>query len=64
MTVDECWELVKTAERTKRHCMQLENCCYGEMEMLCLNLCRQGFLGDLVHGECAYIHDLRRGNYN
>ena len=63
MTVDECWELVKTAERTKRHCMQLENCCYGEMEMLCLNLCRQGLLGDLVHGECAYIHDLRREDY-
>lgn len=63
MTVDECWELVETAERTKLHCMQLENCCYGEIEMLGLNLCRQGMLGDLVHGECAYIHDLRKGNY-
>ena len=63
MTEDECWELVKTAERTKLHCMQLENCCYGEMEMLALNLCRQGLLGDLVHGECAYIHDLRKHNY-
>ena len=63
MTVDECWELVETAERTKRHCMQLENCCYGEAEMLALNLCRQGKFGDLVHGECAYIHDLRKGNY-
>jgi predicted dehydrogenase len=63
MTVDECWELVETAERTKLHCMQLENCCYGEYEMLALNLCRQGKFGDLVHGECAYIHDLRKGNY-
>ena len=63
MTLDECWELVETAERTKLHCMQLENCCYGEEEMLGLNLCRQGLLGDIVHGECAYIHDLRTGNY-
>ena len=58
-TVDECWELVKTSEETKMHCMQLENCCYGEAEMLALNLVRQGLLGETVHGEGAYIHDLR-----
>ena len=63
MTIDECWELVETAERTRLHCMQLENCCYGEMEMLGLNLCRQGLLGEIVHGECAYIHDLRVSSY-
>ena len=62
-TIDECWELVETSEKLQRHCMQLENCCYGEMEMLCLNLCRKGMLGDLVHGEGAYIHDLRGHNY-
>ena len=37
-TVDECWELVKTSEKTKCHCMQLENCCYGESELLAYNL--------------------------
>ena len=63
MTLDECWELVETAERTKRHCMQLENCCYGDTEMLALNLCRLGKFGDLVHGECAYVHDLRKSCY-
>ena len=62
-TVDECWELVETSERTKKICMQLENCCYGEIEMLALNLCRSGLLGDLVHGACGYIHDLR-SNYD
>ena len=62
-TEDECWELVKTSERLQRHCMQLENCCYGENEMLALNLCRQGILGELVHAEGAYIHDLRTYNY-
>ena len=63
MYLDECWALVETAERTGRHCMQLENCCYGEVEMLTLNLVRQGKLGELVHGEGAYIHDLRELNY-
>ena len=59
MTLDECWALGETSEATKRHCMQLENCCYGEAERFALNLCRQGILGELVHGEGAYIHDLR-----
>ena len=63
MTLEECWALVETAERTGRHCMQLENCCYGEIEMLALNLVRNGKLGELVHGEGAYIHDLRDLNY-
>ena len=49
-TVDECWELVETSERLERHCMQLENCCYGETEMLALNLCRKGILGDARRG--------------
>ena len=62
-TVDDCWELVETSEKLERHCMQLENCCYGENEMLALNLCRLGKLGDLVHAEGAYIHDLRSYNY-
>jgi len=58
-TVDECWELVETSEKTRRHCMQLENCCYGEIEMLTFNLAKLGMFGELVHAEGAYIHDLR-----
>ena len=61
MTVDECWAQVETAEKRRVHCMQLENCCYGEIELLALNLCRKGILGDLVHGEAAYVHDLSGG---
>ena len=64
MTIDECWELVETSEKTKRHCMQLENCCYGEIEMLAFNICHLGLLGELTHAECAYIHDLRWLNVN
>ena len=59
LTIEDCWALVETSERTRRHCMQLENCCYGETEMLALNMCRLGLFGTLVHGEGAYIHDLR-----
>ena len=62
-TVEECWKLVETSERTKRHCMQLENCCYGESEMLAFNMVHQGLLGTISHGEGAYIHDLRGYNY-
>jgi len=60
MTVDDCWRLVDASERTQRHCVMLENCCYGENELLVLNLARAGVLGELTHAECAYIHDLRQ----
>ena len=59
LTVDDAWEAVELAEKHRRHCMQLENCCYGPVEMLTLSLARQGVLGELVHAEGAYIHDLR-----
>jgi len=58
-TVEECWKLVETSERTRRHCVMLENCCYGWNEMLVLNMVRAGMFGELLHGECAYDHDLR-----
>lgn len=59
MTLAECWELVDTAEQTQRHCMMLENCCYDFFELATLNMARQGVFGELMHAECAYIHDLR-----
>jgi len=63
-TVEDCWLLVETSERTGMQCMQLENCCYGEIELLTLSIARKGLLGRLVHGEGAYLHDLRSYNYN
>ena len=59
VTVDDCWRLVDTSERTQQHCVILENCCYSENELFVLNLAREGVFGDLLHAECAYIHDLR-----
>jgi predicted dehydrogenase len=58
-TIKDCWELVNTAEKTRRHCMMLENCCYDFFELATLNIVREGLLGEIIHAECAYIHDLR-----
>ena len=56
LKIDECWEYVETCEATRVPCMMLENCVYGEDEMLMLNLARKGVLGDIVHGEGGYVH--------
>jgi hypothetical protein len=60
ITIDECWRLVETSENTEKYCIMMENCCYGRTELLVLNLVRQGLLGELVHAECGYLHDLRK----
>ncbi|MFY9150595.1 MAG: Gfo/Idh/MocA family oxidoreductase [Prolixibacteraceae bacterium] len=64
VTIDECWQLVETSERTKKHCMMLENCCYDFFELLTLNMARQGFFGEIIHGEGAYIHNLTDLNFD
>ena len=48
-----------TSERTQMNCMMLENVCYGRDELMVLNMVRQGLFGELLHGEAAYIHELR-----
>ena len=58
-TVEEAWRLVDTSERTQMNCMMLENVCYGRDELMVLNMVRQGVFGELLHGEAAYIHELR-----
>ena len=59
MTLDGCWETVEACERNRVHCMMLENCCYGEYEMLALNLVNKGILGEVVHCDGGYIHNQR-----
>jgi predicted dehydrogenase len=59
LTIDDCWRLVETSERTRRHCVMMENCNYDHFEMLTLNMVNQGALGELLHAECGYLHDLR-----
>lgn len=64
LTIDECWQLVNTAEKTRRHCMMLENCNYDFFELATLNMAQQGKFGEIVHVEGAYIHDLRSSNFS
>jgi len=59
-TPDQCWELVETSEKTRKHCMMLENCCYDFFELLTLNMVRNGMFGEILHAEGAYIHDLSK----
>lgn len=57
-TVEECWSLVETSERTRKHCMLMANSAYGDDNLMALNMARQGFFGEIIHGEGAYIHQL------
>lgn len=59
VTLEEAWALVETAEKTRRHCMMLENTNYDFFEMATLNMAQKGLLGEIVHAEGSYIHDLR-----
>jgi len=62
-TIDEAWQLVETSEKTKKHCMMLENCCYDFFELLTLNMARNGLFGEIIHGEGAYNHNLMGYNF-
>lgn len=56
ITMEQCWELVRTSEETEMPCMMLENVCYFRNVMLILNILHHGLLGELIHGEAGYQH--------
>ena len=58
MSIAECWQLVDTSEKTRRHCMMMENCCYDFFEMTALNMAQHGLFGEILHVEGGYIHNL------
>jgi hypothetical protein len=58
-SIEDCWKIVHTSEETRKHCMMLENCCYGYNETLILRMVHAGEFGELLYGEGAYLHDLR-----
>lgn len=66
-TIEECWELVQTSERTRKHFLMLENYAYMEFQLLTLNMARQGFFGEVVHADCAYntskFHSFGKNTY-
>jgi predicted dehydrogenase len=59
MTLEDCWALVESAEKYRRHCVMMENCNYDRMEMMVYNMVRQGLFGEILHAEGGYLHDLR-----
>ena len=59
VSLKEMWEIVDTSEKTQKHCMMMENVNYGRDELMYLNMCRKGVIGELLHAEAAYIHELR-----
>ena len=58
MNLQECWDLINMSEKTRKHCMILENCCYDWFEMNTLNMAQQGVFGEVIRGQGAYIHEL------
>lgn len=59
MTIAEIWNLINTSEKTRKHCMQLENCVYDFFELTTLNMAQQGLFGRILHAEGSYIHGLQ-----
>ena len=59
ITLRECWDLVRTSERTGISCMMLENVCYFQRVLTLLRMVQEGVFGDLLHGEAGYQHDCR-----
>ncbi|MEM1322899.1 MAG: Gfo/Idh/MocA family oxidoreductase [Bacteroidota bacterium] len=63
-SIDECWQLVNTHERTGSHLFFLENVCYRRDVMAVLQMVREGLFGELIHLEGGYQHDLRGVKFN
>ena len=57
-TLEACWDLVNTSERTRKHCIILENCCYDFFELTALQMAREGMFGEIIHAEGSYNHNL------
>jgi predicted dehydrogenase len=63
-TIEECWQLVHTSEKTGMPLMMLENVCYRRDVMAVMNMVRQNILGEIIHLQGGYQHDLREVKFN
>ncbi len=57
-SLDEIWALIDMSEKTRKHCMMLENCCYDFFELSCLSMAQAGLFGEIIHAEGSYLHCL------
>ena len=48
MSLDEIWALINTSEKTRKHCMQLENCVYDFFELTTLNMHKKVFSAEVA----------------
>ena len=64
LTVEQCWQLVETSEKTGKHCSLLENDCYYREVLLILNMIQKGLLGEPLYSEAGYLHDIRAVKFN
>lgn len=58
LTIEECWQLIETSEKTRKHCVQMSTNSHHSLFAPLLNMARNDFFGDIIHGEGCYIHDL------
>jgi len=58
-TIEECWDLIKTVERTGLTYMMAENYCYMRENMMIENMVEQGVFGEITFASGAYLHDCR-----
>lgn len=59
-SLENCFELVRTQEKTGTPYMFMENCCWGKTELLATAMARDNLFGTIVHCSGAYAHDLRK----
>jgi len=64
VTLEECWQLVETSEKTGQPCMMMENVNYFRNVMMILMIIRKGLFGELLHFEAGYQHDVRFVKFN
>ena len=64
ITLQDHWDVVKSAEKNNANVMMLENVCYRRDVMAVLNMVRQGLFGELIHLQSGYQHDLREVKFN
>jgi len=60
--LQQCWELAKSVENSKKKYMMAENCVYTKPNILIRELAMQGLFGDIYFGEGQYLHELKSLN--
>ncbi len=58
-TLKECWDLIEAGKKYGNRLMFLENCCYGDRELMITRMVREGVMGEVIHCSGGYMHDLR-----